>query len=80
MSRASGPISLAAERAVRLLRHSETPLTSSDLAFRVLSIKIADEANPFELVRIVRSFDPCLACSVHVVTPKGREKGRLQVL
>jgi ferredoxin hydrogenase large subunit/hydrogenase large subunit len=26
---------------------------------------IADEANPIETVRIVRSFDPCLACAVH---------------
>jgi Ni,Fe-hydrogenase I large subunit len=37
--------------------------------------KVSDEANPFELVRIVRSFDPCLACAVHVVTPKGRGLG-----
>jgi hydrogenase large subunit len=27
--------------------------------------KIKDEKNPFEVVRIVRSFDPCLACAVH---------------
>jgi hydrogenase large subunit len=33
--------------------------------------KVRDEKNPFELVRIVRSFDPCLACAIHVVTPKG---------
>ena len=30
---------------------------------------VKDPANPFELVRIVRSFDPCLACAIHVVTP-----------
>ena len=35
--------------------------------------KVKDEENPFELVRIVRSFDPCLACSIHMVTPKGNE-------
>jgi len=34
--------------------------------------KIRDEENPFEIVRIVRSFDPCLACAVHAITPKGR--------
>jgi len=28
---------------------------------------VRDEANPTEVVRIVRSFDPCLACAVHVV-------------
>jgi hypothetical protein len=62
MSRASGPISLAAERAVRLLRHSETPLTSSDLAFRVLSIKIADEAKAKLILDTAFSGDPRLVC------------------
>lgn len=38
----------------------------------LLGTKVRDESNPFEIVRIVRSFDPCLACAVHVVTPKGR--------
>jgi len=41
---------------------------------------VKDEANPFELVRIVRSFDPCLACSVHMVTPKGRDIGKFKVV
>jgi len=43
-------------------------------------VKIRDEENPFELVRIVRSFDPCLACAVHLVTPKGRSLGEFRVL
>lgn len=42
--------------------------------------KVKDEHNPFELVRIVRSFDPCLACAIHVVTPKGRSLGEFRVL
>ena len=41
--------------------------------------KIRDEENPFEIVRIVRSFDPCLACAVHVITPRGRTLGRYTV-
>lgn len=41
--------------------------------------KIKDQANPFEIVRIVRSFDPCLACAVHVITPKGRSLGEFRV-
>ena len=45
----------------------------------LIGTKIKDEANPFEIVRIVRSFDPCLACAIHVVTPKGRELGRFKV-
>lgn len=36
-------------------------------------IKVRDSRNPLEVVRIIRSFDPCLACAVHFVTPKGRE-------
>ena len=40
---------------------------------------VRDEKNPFELVRIVRSFDPCLACSIHLVTPRGREIGTFRV-
>ena len=27
--------------------------------------RVKDKDNPFELVRIVRSFDPCLACAIH---------------
>jgi len=46
----------------------------------LLGTKIRDEANPFELVRIVRSFDPCLACAVHLITPAGDELSKSQVL
>jgi len=45
----------------------------------IIGTKIKDEKNPFEIVRIVRSFDPCLACAVHVVTPKGRTLGQFKV-
>jgi hydrogenase large subunit len=31
----------------------------------IIGTKIRDKDNPFELVRIVRSFDPCLACAIH---------------
>lgn len=41
--------------------------------------KVRDAKNPFELVRIVRSFDPCLACAVHVVDAKNNEMGKFQV-
>ncbi len=40
---------------------------------------VKDAENPFELARIVRSFDPCLACSIHTVTPKGRAIGKFRV-
>ena len=35
----------------------------------LMGTPVKDPANPFELVRIVRSFDPCLACAIHVTTP-----------
>jgi len=37
----------------------------------LLGVKVRDPDNPFEVVRIVRSFDPCLACAVHLVDLKG---------
>jgi len=45
----------------------------------LLGTKVKDKNNPFELVRIVRSYDPCLSCAVHVVTPKGEDLGRFVV-
>jgi hydrogenase large subunit len=45
----------------------------------ITGTKIKDEANPFEIVRIVRSFDPCIACSVHLLSPKGHDLGKFRV-
>lgn len=41
----------------------------------LVGTKIKDENNPFEIGRIVRSMDPCLACAIHVITPKGKTLG-----
>jgi hydrogenase large subunit len=35
---------------------------------------------PVEILRTIHSFDPCLACAVHVVDAKGEEKVRVEVL
>ena len=32
---------------------------------------VADQARPLEILRTVHSFDPCLACAVHVLDPRG---------
>ena len=45
----------------------------------LLGTKVKDEKNAFELVRIVRSFDPCLACSVHVLDARGRRHGVVRI-
>ena len=39
----------------------------------MIGTKVNDKHNPFELVRIVRSYDPCLSCAVHVVSPQGED-------
>jgi hydrogenase large subunit len=41
----------------------------------LLGTKVKYKDNPFELVRIVRAFDPCLACSVHLLDARGTELG-----
>lgn len=35
----------------------------------LINTPVADPANPVELVRIVRAFDPCFGCAIHVMTP-----------
>jgi hydrogenase large subunit len=45
----------------------------------LIGTRIKDESNPFEIGRIIRSFDPCLACAVHVITPKGKILGIYKV-
>jgi hydrogenase large subunit len=36
----------------------------------LIGTPIADPSKPIEVLRIVHSFDPCLACSVHMVRPE----------
>ncbi len=31
----------------------------------IIGTRVKDKNNPFEIVRIVRSFDPCLGCAIH---------------
>jgi hydrogenase large subunit len=40
---------------------------------------VADPEQPIEILRTVHSFDPCMACGVHVVDPRGRELARVTV-
>jgi hydrogenase large subunit len=35
----------------------------------MIGTTIEDTENPFALARIVRSFDPCIACAVHILEP-----------
>ena len=38
-----------------------------------------DPKQPLEIQRTIHSFDPCIACAVHVVNPKGEELVQLRV-
>jgi hydrogenase large subunit len=39
-----------------------------------------DPKQPLEIQRTIHSFDPCIACAVHVLNPKGEELMQLRVL
>jgi len=39
----------------------------------LLGTPVADPEQPIEILRTVHSFDPCMACGVHVVDAQGRE-------
>ncbi|WP_345978583.1 nickel-dependent hydrogenase large subunit [Sulfurimonas sp. HSL3-2] len=41
----------------------------------LIGIKVADPEQPLEIIRTIHSFDPCIACAVHVVDTKGKELG-----
>jgi Ni,Fe-hydrogenase I large subunit len=41
---------------------------------------VADPEQPLEILRTIHSFDPCLACAVHVLNANGRELTRIQVV
>ena len=40
---------------------------------------VADPDRPLEVVRTVHSFDPCLACAIHLVDPKGQSLIKVKV-
>ncbi len=41
---------------------------------------VAQADLPLEVLRTVHSFDPCIACAVHAITPEGKEITRVKVL
>ncbi|MDI6793191.1 MAG: nickel-dependent hydrogenase large subunit [bacterium] len=41
---------------------------------------VADPEKPIEILRTIHSFDPCMACAVHVVDPNNREYVRVKVM
>ena len=45
----------------------------------LMNTKVARADEPLEIIRTIHSFDPCLACATHVVSPEGEEITRVTV-
>ena len=45
----------------------------------LLGTPMADPALPLEIIRTLHSFDPCLACSTHVMSPDGQDMATVTV-
>lgn len=42
--------------------------------------KLHDPKQPIEILRTIHSFDPCIACAVHVLDPQGEELVKVKVM
>ena len=45
----------------------------------LVGLKIEDTSKPLEVLRVLHSFDPCLACAVHVIDVSGKELSRCKI-
>lgn len=46
----------------------------------LIGTPVADPNKPVEILRTVHSFDPCMACAVHVLDPNGKEITKIRVV
>jgi [NiFe] hydrogenase large subunit len=46
----------------------------------LVGVPVADPANPLEVLRVIHSFDPCIACGVHVIDREKNEIYKVKVL
>ncbi|MGI2261006.1 nickel-dependent hydrogenase large subunit [Shewanella sp. GXUN23E] len=45
----------------------------------LLGLKLSEPEKPLEVVRVIHSFDPCMACSVHVMDYKGQSISEFRI-
>jgi quinone-reactive Ni/Fe-hydrogenase large subunit len=45
----------------------------------LIGTKVAKPEEPLEILRTIHSFDPCIACAVHIVDTKGKSLGEFKV-
>ncbi|RPJ75714.1 MAG: hydrogenase 2 large subunit, partial [Desulfobacteraceae bacterium] len=46
----------------------------------LIGTPVADPKRPLEVLRTVHSFDPCIACAVHVIDPDSNEVYKIKAL
>ncbi len=46
----------------------------------LIGTPVADPKQPLEILRTVHSFDPCIACAVHVIDPDSNEVYKIRVI
>ena len=46
----------------------------------LIGTPIADSKKPLEILKTIHSFDPCLACAVHVYNEKGEKVSQVKVM
>jgi len=39
----------------------------------LIGVPVPDPENPINVVRVVRSYDPCLACAIHIIEPNSNK-------
>ncbi|WP_373032141.1 nickel-dependent hydrogenase large subunit [Sulfurovum sp.] len=45
----------------------------------LIGIKLDDPSRPLEVLKVLHSFDPCLACAVHIIDMKGKDLGNYKI-
>ena len=45
----------------------------------LIGIKLNDPSQPLEVLKVLHSFDPCLACAVHIIDVKGKDLGSYKI-
>jgi hydrogenase large subunit len=58
-------------------RDAQGQIGAYEAALLDTKMEVADQ--PLEILRTIHSFDPCLACATHVMSPDGRELTSVKV-
>ena len=45
----------------------------------LIGVPVPDPENPINVVRTIRSFDPCLACAIHIIDPQTNEIRKFKI-